>query len=62
MNRHKKLYELACCCLHPVAVVLIWFNLLSRTDLSRRRKLVWAVFSMIPAVPFLYVLSGGELW
>jgi hypothetical protein len=22
----------------------------------------WAVFALIPLVPFLYVLTGGELW
>ena len=22
----------------------------------------WALFSLIPIVPFLYVLTGGDLW
>jgi len=25
-------------------------------------KLAWAVFSLVPLVPFLYVLTGGDLW
>jgi hypothetical protein len=29
----KKLIELLLCILHPVAVVLMWINLVSRTDL-----------------------------
>jgi hypothetical protein len=58
----KKLLELLVCFLHPVAVVLIWIDLATRTDLSGGRKLVWAIFALIPLVPFLYVLIGGELW
>jgi hypothetical protein len=58
----KKLLELLVCILHPVAVILMWVNLLSRRDLSGLAKLAWAVFGLIPLVPFLYVLTGGELW
>jgi len=25
-------------------------------------KLVWGIFGLIPLVPFLYVLVGGNLW
>jgi hypothetical protein len=25
-------------------------------------KLIWGVFMLIPLVPFLYVLTGGDLW
>jgi hypothetical protein len=25
-------------------------------------KLAWALFSLIPVAPFLYVLTGGDLW
>ncbi len=35
----KKLVELLLCILHPVAVVLMWINLLSRTDLTTVGKL-----------------------
>jgi hypothetical protein len=58
----KKLLELLVCILHPLAVVLIWINLAVRTDISGGKKLVWAIFSLIPLVPFLYVLTGGDLW
>jgi hypothetical protein len=58
----KKLVELLLCFLHPLAVVLIWIDLLSRTDISGGAKLAWAIFALIPLVPFLYVLTGGDLW
>jgi len=62
-SRVKKLLELVVCLLHPVAVVLMWIDLLSdRPDLSTVGKLAWAVFGLIPLVPFLYVLTGGDLW
>jgi hypothetical protein len=25
-------------------------------------KLAWGIFGLIPFVPFLYVLTGGDLW
>jgi len=58
----KKLLELLVCFIHPVAVVLMWVNLAARSDLSGGSKLIWGVFGLIPLVPFLYVLVGGELW
>lgn len=58
----KKLVELLLCFLHPLAVVLMWINLASRGDLSAGSKLVWAIFGLIPLVPFLYVLTGGDLF
>jgi hypothetical protein len=58
----KKIVELLLCFIHPLAVVLIWIDLLSRTDISRGAKLAWAVFALIPLVPFIYVLTGGDLW
>lgn len=58
----KKLLEFLVCFLHPLAVVLMWLNLAGRSDLSSGEKLVWAVFGLIPLVPFLYVLVGGDLW
>ena len=58
----KKLFELAVCFLHPVAVVLMWIDLATRPDMGRGAKLAWAVFAIIPLVPFIYVLTGGELW
>jgi uncharacterized membrane protein YhaH (DUF805 family) len=58
----KKLAELLVCFLHPIAVVLVWLNVLVRPDLSRNAKIAWAVLVLIPVVPFVYVLTGGELW
>ena len=58
----KLVVELLLCFLHPLAVVLIWIDLLSRTDISSGAKLAWAIFALIPLVPFIYVLTGGDLW
>jgi len=58
----KKVFELLVCFLHPIAVVLMWLDLATRTDIARGSKLAWAIFGLIPFVPFLYVLTGGELW
>ena len=58
----KKLIELLVCFIHPLAVVLMWLDLVTRTDMARGRKLVWAIFGLIPLVPFLYVLTSGDLW
>jgi hypothetical protein len=57
----KKLLELICCVLHPIAVVLIWINLLGRRDLGIVAKLTWAIASIIPVVPFIYVLTGNDI-
>ena len=58
----KKVLELLVCFLHPVAVVLIWIDLATRREIGGGAKLAWALFSLIPIVPFLYVLTGGDLW
>lgn len=58
----KKLIELLLCFLHPLAVVLIWIDLATRRDLPTGPKIAWAIFSIIPLVPFVYVLTGGDLW
>ncbi|MBO0824102.1 MAG: hypothetical protein J2P27_09615 [Actinobacteria bacterium] len=59
----KKILELlVCLILHPVAVVLIWIDLLTRQNISRLAKVAWAVFSLVPLVPFVYVLTSGDLW
>jgi hypothetical protein len=56
----KKVLELLLCILHPVAVVLIWINLLVRGDLGLIPKLTWAVAVIVPFVPFVYVLTGHD--
>jgi uncharacterized membrane protein YhaH (DUF805 family) len=58
----KKLLELLVCFLHPVAVILVWIDLATRRNISTLAKVAWAVFALIPLVPFLYVLTGGDLW
>jgi hypothetical protein len=58
----KKIIELLICFLHPIAVVLIWIDLLTRRDIRTGPKLAWGLFCLIPLVPFIYVLTGGDLW
>jgi hypothetical protein len=58
----KKLLELLVCFIHPLAVVLGWINLAGRSDMGGVHKLIWGVFMLVPLVPFLYVLTGGDLW
>ncbi len=56
----KKLIELILCILHPVAVVLIWIDLLGRSDIGAVEKLTWGIASIVPVVPFVYVLTGND--
>lgn len=56
----KKILQLLLCILHPVAVVLIWINLLTRSDLGPIAKLTWAIAAIVPFVPFVYVLTGND--
>jgi hypothetical protein len=57
----KKLIELLLCILHPVAVVLIWINLIfSRRHIGFIARLAWGVAVIVPFVPFLYVLTGND--
>ena len=58
----KKILELLLCFLHPLAVILIWVDLLGRREIGGGAKVAWAIFSIVPLVPFLYVLTGGDLW
>jgi hypothetical protein len=50
--------------LHPIAVILMWINLAGRTDLSRTKKILWAILGLVWGIgPILYVLVGeGVLW
>ena len=50
--------------LHPIAMVLMWINVLSRTDLDALRKTVWIAVSILWGLgPILYVIVGdGQLW
>ncbi|MBV9048411.1 MAG: hypothetical protein JOY58_09090 [Solirubrobacterales bacterium] len=56
----KKIIELLLCILHPVAVVLIWINLVIRSDIGLIAKLTWAIAAIVPFVPFVYVLTGND--
>lgn len=58
----KKIIELLICILHPLAVVLIWINLAVRQDIGFGAKIAWAILCIIPLVPFVYVLTGNDLW
>ena len=58
----KKLIEILVCFIHPLAVVLIWIDLATRSNLSTGAKIAWAIFAIIPLVPFIYVLTSGDLW
>lgn len=56
----KKVLEFILCIMHPVAVVLIWINLLGRSDMGVVPKLSWGIASIVPVVPFFYVLTGHD--
>ncbi len=58
----KKLLEILVCFIHPLAVVLIWIDLATRREIGGGSKVAWAIFSIFPLVPFVYVLTGGDLW
>jgi hypothetical protein len=50
--------------LHPIAVILVWLDLLGRSDIGRTKKVLWAVVALVWGIgPILYILVGdGELW
>lgn len=50
--------------LHPIAMLLMWINLIARGDLSPVTKFVWFVVSIIWGLgPILYLLvADGTLW
>jgi hypothetical protein len=56
----KRIIELLLCILHPIAVVLIWITLPFKSDLSFIGKVTWAIASIVPFVPFVYVLTGND--
>ena len=61
----KKILEvLVCIILHPIAVVLMWIDLATRPGPppSGGAKVAWAILAFIPLVPFIYVLTSGDLW
>jgi hypothetical protein len=58
----KKLIEVLLCFIHPLAVILIWIDLATRRNMRTFAKVVWAIVVIIPLVPFIYVLTTGDLW
>jgi hypothetical protein len=50
--------------LHPIAMLLMWINLVGRGDLTTFQKVIWFVVSIIWGLgPILYVLAAdGSLW
>lgn len=50
--------------LHPIAMILMWINLIARKDMATFKKAVWFVVSIIWGLgPILYILvAEGTLW
>ncbi len=50
--------------LHPIAVVLAWIDLATRSELSGGEKVLWGIVCLIWGIgPILYILLGrGDLW
>jgi hypothetical protein len=50
--------------LHPIAMILMWINLIGRGDLKTFQKVIWFVVSIIWGLgPILYLLAAdGSLW
>ena len=50
--------------LHPIAMILMWINLIARKDLVSFKKIVWFIVSLIWGLgPILYILvAEGALW
>jgi len=50
--------------LHPIAMILMWINLITRSDMTTLKKVVWFVVSIVWGLgPILYILvAEGSLW
>ena len=50
--------------LHPIAMILMWINLLTRADMTTTKKVIWFVVSIVWGLgPILYILvAEGALW
>jgi hypothetical protein len=50
--------------LHPIAMILMWINLVGRGDLTTLQKVIWFVVSIVWGLgPILYLLvADGSLW
>lgn len=50
--------------LHPIAMILMWINLIARGDMTTFKKIVWFAVSILWGLgPILYILAAeGSLW
>jgi hypothetical protein len=50
--------------LHPIAMLLMWINLIGRGDMSTPKKIIWFILSIVWGLgPILYILvAEGSLW
>jgi len=50
--------------LHPIAMILMWINLIARKEMGTFKKAVWFVVSILWGLgPILYILvAEGALW
>ena len=50
--------------LHPIAMILMWINVLGRSDLSGLQKTAWILAGLLWGLgPILYILvADGALW
>jgi hypothetical protein len=50
--------------LHPIAMLLMFLNLLGRDDIDGAKKFIWVVIALLWGLgPILYILIGdGALW
>ena len=50
--------------LHPIALVLMWINLIVRKDMSTFKKIIWGIVGIVWGLgPILYILvAEGALW
>jgi hypothetical protein len=49
---------------HPIIFILCWINILSRSDLSGLKKLLWMLITLLWGIgPILYLfLADGTFW
>ena len=50
--------------LHPIIFILCWINILTRSDLSGLKKLLWILITVLWGIgPILYLLlADGSFW
>lgn len=65
ITRMKLLFEiLLSIFLHPIAMILMWINLLARGDMDATKKVIWFIVGLIWGLgPIVYLLvADGALW